>query len=736
MAIIVDEKQQVFTLHTRHSTYQMKADRWGTLLHLYYGRRTDNWDTSYFLSRRDVGFSGNPYAAGQTTRDYSLDTMPQEYSCFGAGDYRITALRVRQADGSQAAALRMGSWQLLPGKYAIPGLPALHAPQAQGETLVIRLEDPATGLEVDLYYGVLEELDVITRAVRIQNPGPAPVTVEKAASFQLDWQWGEFDWIASYGRHSMEHNVQRARVLHGVQAVGSVRGSSSHQYSPFLLLCAPEATEDTGDCYGVSFAYSGEFLLELEKDQMDQTRLLCGIHPDNFSWQLSPGQSLWLPEVLLTYSHQGIGPVSRAFHRALREHMCRGVWKEKPRPVLVNNWEATYFDFSGEQLVDIAREGARLGADLFVLDDGWFGKRDSDTSGLGDWVPNEKKLGCTLRELGEQIQAAGLRFGLWVEPEGLSEDSDLYRAHPDWAVAIPGRAPCLGRSQLVLDLSRADVQDHLIHTFSQLLSSAPITYVKWDFNRSICDKFSHALPAERQGEFAHRYILGLYRVLEALTSRFPDLLFEGCCGGGGRFDAGMLYYTPQIWGSDTTDPIARLSIQYGASLGFPISCIGAHVAAAPSHQTGRSTPFDTRACVAMFGAFGYELDPFRLTEEEKHAAQVQIAFYKAHYDLIHRGDYYRLTAPTHPSCTVWEAVHPQGTEALITAVYHHVQANPVPVRVLVKGLLADTVYRVSVGSTTCRISGAALSRCGLVIPPAEHEYQAWQVLLKAEEPAN
>lgn len=729
MSIAIDKN--LFTLHTRSATYQMKADQWGTLLHLYYGERTDSSDKSYFVQQNDVGFSGNPYEAGQTTRRYSLDTLPQEYSCFGTGDYRTTALRTRNPDGSQAAGLRFHSYELLPGKYSIPGLPALYAQEGQGETLVLRMEDRASGLEAELYYGVLADKDVITRAVRIVNRGTEDIALEKAASMQLDWQWGQFDWISLYGRHSMEQNVQRAAVLHGIQSVGSVRGISSHQYSPFLMLCDPHATETDGACYGFSFVYSGEFLMELEKDQLEQIRLICGIHPDNFSWRLEPGDSLWLPEVIMAYSAQGTGDVSRIFHRAIRENLCRGVWKNKRRPILINNWEATYFDFTGDQLVSIAQAGAEMGAELFVLDDGWFGKRDEDKSGLGDWAPNEKKLGCTLKELGERIRALDLGFGLWLEPEGISEDSKLYRAHPDWAVEIPGRKPCLSRSQLVLDFSRSDVQDYIIDVVSKILSSAPVSYVKWDFNRAICDKFSHALSAGRQGEFAHRYVLGLYRVLEVLTFRFPEVLFESCGGGGGRFDAGMLYYTPQIWGSDTTDAIERLSIQYGASLGFPVSCIGSHVAAVPSHQTGRITPLNTRASVSMFGAFGYELDPGSLSGEEKAAIRAQITFYKEHYDLIHHGDYYRLTAPDHPNCTVWEAVTPDGGTALVTAVYRHVFPNPIPVRVKIQGLKDNLWYEVSDGNSDYQVTGASLKQCGLVIPAAKEEYQAWQILVKS-----
>lgn len=728
MAIIIDKQQKVFTLHTKNSTYQMKADEFNVLLHTYYGKRSDEADKSKMIHMADRGFSGNPYELGMVDRSYSLDTLPQEYSCYGTGDHRITALKVENADGSMAAELCYLTYSVIKGKYRIPNLPAVYDDCA--ETLVITMEDPYTGLKAELYYGVLEELDVITRAVRIINNSDQNISLQKAASMNLDWSHGDYEWITLCGRYAMERGYCREKVVHGVQSIGSVRGASSHHYNPFSVLCEKNATETMGECYGVSFVYSGEFLMEIERDHIDQIRMICGIHPDNFCWTLNPGEDFWTPEVILSYSSDGIGKLSRNYHKAIREHVCRGEWKEKARPILINNWEATYFDYTGKKIVGIAKEAAKLGIELMVLDDGWFGKRDNDKSGLGDWFANERKLQCSLKELGEQIASEGMLFGIWFEPEAVSEDSDLYRAHPEWAIQIPGRRPCLSRSELLLDFSNPEVQEYILEKMSDILAAVPITYVKWDFNRSMCDKFSTWLEKERQGEFMHRYILGLYRVLETLIQKFPHILFEGCSGGGGRFDVGMLYYTPQIWCSDNTDAIDRLEIQYGTSLGYPVSVTGAHVSAVPNHQTGRVTPFATRGCVAMAGTFGYELDVHKLSEKEKEEVRQQIAFFKSHYDLIQKGEYYRLTGPDHKNCTVWEMVSEDGKEALISAVYHNAQANSIPVRVKVHGLKRDALYRMCLPEKEEVLEGSLLEDCGIVIPKAVENYQAWQIYIE------
>lgn len=741
MSIFMDEARGLVTLQTKHSSYQMKRDPDGLLLHTYYGSRIHSGDDmSHAIARVGRGFSGSLTVNGTERPGWSEDVLPLEYSCFGVGDYRASALKVRHKDGSRAVSLRVRDWTVQKGKYALKGLPALYAAPSEADTLLVRMEDPYSGLAVELQYGVVEELDLVTRAARIINRGKTKLWLEKAASLSVDWQFGEFDWISFHGRHTMERIPERQPVRHGIQSIGTVRGTSSHHYNPFSILCTPQTTETQGLCFGVSLVYSGEFLMELERDQANQTRLVCGIHPDDFCWELKPGESFQTPEVLLFCSDRGFDRLSQCTHRAIRDHICRGIWKRQDRPVLINNWEATYFDFTGDKLIGIAREAAALGIELFVMDDGWFGKRDNDHAGLGDWFPNEKKLGCSLRELGDKITETGMQFGIWFEPEAVNKDSDLYRAHPEWAVQIPGRDPNLSRDQLVLDFSNRAVQDYLIARITEILSKAPISYVKWDMNRSICDKYSTALDAAHQGEFAHRYVLGLYRVLDTLTTAFPKVLFEGCSGGGGRFDAGMLYYMPQIWCSDNTDAINRLSIQYGSSFGYPISAMGSHVSAVPNHQTGRITPFATRAAVAMAGTFGYELDIRKLSEDEKEQIRSQIRFFRRFYPLIQGGDYHRLSTPE-DLCIAWSFTDPapQCSEAVIQAVQLRLESNGVPIHLYPVGLHPEGIYELAICNAGCEdrplrriagISGAALMQGGVTLPVPQEEYHAWTLLLK------
>lgn len=745
MSIVFQPEHALFTLTTRNSSYQMRVGRYGHLLHLYYGRRAEG-DFSYLYEPADYGFSPNPYE-GRTERGRSLDTYPQEFSSGNTGDYRLNALSVAGANGVWGADLRYVRHTIAPGKYAVQGMPSAFDRGGEAETLTVTLADAATGLEVELRYAVYAEQDVITRSARLTNRGEAALRLEKAASLCLDLPFGAWDLIHFHGRHAMERQAERVPLMTGIHTVSSRRGASSHHQNPFVILCEHGATEDFGECCGLMLVYSGSHRIDIERDQLGSVRAVMGIHDEQFSWLLAPGESFDTPEVLLSYTGEGLTRLSQTFHRFLRGNLCRSRFTFARRPVLLNNWEATYFAFSAEKLLEIARQARDLGVELFVLDDGWFGARSDDNRALGDWTVNEQKLPGGLDPLIAQIKALGLQFGLWVEPEMVSEDSDLYRAHPDWALTVPGRAPTLGRNQLVLDLSRPDVVDWLYETFSALLRDHDISYIKWDMNRNISDAYGRLLPPERQGEVLHRYMLGLYDLLERLTTEFPDVLFEGCAGGGGRYDAAMLAYFPQIWCSDNTDAIERLSIQRGSSYGYPTAACGSHVSASPNHQTGRQTALGTRGVVAMAGTFGYELDPGKLSEDEKAQIRQQIARFSAYYDLIQNGDYYRLgQAGAGPAFSAWQFVASDGSETLVNLVVTHPEANPTPLHVRLKGLEANARYRLerreffgnlvppfqaSTGEEEHPVfSGAALLYGGYSLPRLYGDYPTVQLYLK------
>ena len=728
MCIEIDNKKRLFSLNTKHTTYQMVADSHGFLRHIYYGRKIGSFDMRYREYYSDCGFSPNPYEL-QTQRDFSLDTRSMEYTGCGIGDFRPGCVRLTNGDGSFSADLRYVGHSLREGKYRIPGLPASYDNGGQCQTLRIDLKDDVSDVIVSLYYGVFPEQDMIARSAVVKNCGKQPIQLYKAASACLDLPFGTWDLIHFQGRHCMERMPERMPVPHATVNISSGRGASSHQHNPFAILAAPETGEDNGPCYGAMLVYSGNFKIEAECSQMQSTRLVAGISDEQFCWHLEPGESFYTPELLLSYTHRGLTALSQCYQDFVAENICRGPYKDGSRPVLINNWEATYFDFNAETLCGIARQARNLGVDMLVLDDGWFGQRDDDTSGLGDWFVNEQKLGCTLPRLIDRVRKMGLKFGIWVEPEMVSQNSLLYRQHPDWALTVPGRNPTVGRGQLVLDLSRKDVVDYLYATFSQLLRSNAIAYVKWDMNRHLTDVFSRELPPQRQGEVFHRYMLGLYDLLERLTQEFPQVLFEGCSGGGGRFDAGMLYYFPQIWCSDDTDPIERLKIQYGTSFGYPIRSVGSHVSASPNHQTGRKTPLNTRAVVAMSGTFGYELDLQLLSAEEKEEIRRQIPKYKRWQSLIFHGNYYRLTNPLRDDYfTAWQFAAKDGTQALLNVVVTAPKANPYPIHVTLKGLDPEGMYREE-GSGMV-YSGAALMYGGYTLPALQGDYPSVQLFFK------
>lgn len=714
MALIYNPNKRIFTLHTKHSTYQMQVDSLGYLLHLYYGAK-NNGSMEYVLTYADRGFSGNPYAAG-ADRTYSLDALPQEFPTLGTGDYRNIALDIKGDNGVEGVNLLYKRHEIRKGKYVLNGLPAVWAKEEEAQTLEIVLADEAAQVEVHLLYGVLEEADVITRSVVIKNIGTGRVTIEKASAACLDFVSGDYDVLRFYGRHAMERNLERTPLGHGTICFGSRRGTSSHQYNPAVILAEHGATEDSGACYGMLMVYSGNFLCEAEKDQFEQTRLLMGLNEELFSYPLAAGETFTVPEVILSYSANGLSELSQQYHKCIRDHVCRSKYVHESRPVLINSWEAAYFDFTGDTIVDLAKEAASLGIDMVVMDDGWFGKRDDDNSSLGDWYVNEKKLGGSLSELIRRVHEQGVKFGIWIEPEMVNEDSDLYRAHPDWAIQISGRKPIRSRNQLLLDFSRKEVRDQVFEQICAVLDQGEIDYVKWDMNRSMADVYA--------GNLTYDYVLGVYDFMERLTSRYPDLLLEGCSGGGGRFDAGMLYYSPQIWCSDNTDAINRTRIQYGTSFFYPVSAVGAHVSAVPNHQTGRVTNLNTRGVTAMAGTFGYELNPALLSEEEKQTIREQIQTYKKYERLINEGTYWRLSNPFEDEVSAWMSVSREQDRALVSVVRLVSEANPATVYIRLRGLKPDAVYLEE--NSGKQYFGAALMAAGIPLPAFTHEYETYQ----------
>lgn len=685
MPVFFDKENRIFKLDTKTSTYAMLIGEGGYLIHLYYGEKLPDRNLKYLMYRGWFD-SLSPFSPDVPDPLFSADITPMELPTNGAGDFRISALSVKNADGNTVTDVRYHGHKITKGKPALCGLPATFATDGEAETLEIELRDPVTGVKVFLLYTVFEQYGAMTRSMRVENAGTAAVELQRAYSACLDLPSMDYDMVHLYGKWAKENTTVRHPLQHGIQSVRSKRGMTGPNHNPSLALPKAQTTEDTGECYGLNFIYSGNFAIDIEVDTRGCPRVLMGINPDDFAWRLEPGEQFVTPEAALVYSHDGIGGMSREFHHLYLDHLCRSEWTKKKRPLLINSWEAAYFDFDGDKLVEFAKEAKALGIDMLVMDDGWFGNRFDDHRALGDWTVNEKKLGGTLAHLVDRVNALGVQFGIWYEPEMINPDSDLYRAHPDWAVCAPGRGKSLSRYQCVLDMTRKDVRDYLFEKMFEVLSAANIAYIKWDCNRHISEAASLTLPPERQGEFFHRYVLGVYELMDRITTAFPHILLENCSSGGGRFDAGMLYYSPQIWGSDNTDPIERLSIQFGASLCYPIASIGAHVSANPRAS------LKTRGDVAMCGTFGYELDPRKLTEAEKELVKRQVADYHKYYDLIRYGDFYRITAPTKdPFLCDWEFVSQDRREALFTRVVMRRPENIYQFQRL-KGLDPDRVY--------------------------------------------
>ena len=720
--ILFDEKSRVFHLRNTFLSYLIKIEESNVLAHIYFGKPVKQYKDNKNYPRRDRGFSGN--IPLNPDRSLSKDTLPQEYSSHGSMDFRTPASIIQRKNGSDLLDLRYDSHYITDGKPEIEGLPQTYVmDKSEAQTLVISLKDRETAIYFDLFYTIFTDRAVITRSVKIRNETRETIKLEKAASFQLDFaHTRRFDEvIALPGAHVNERQISRQSVLSGTKVFESRRGTSSHHMNNFIALVHHHTTENTGEAIGLQFVYSGNHSFELEKDQINQLRVVGGINSHCFSWELNANQSFQTPEMILSYSSQGLNKMSQIHHELLRERIARGRHQFAERPILVNNWEATYFDFNSEKIKAIIDEAKELGIEMFVLDDGWFGKRDADNSSLGDWFEYEGKLTNGLREIADYAHSKGLKFGLWFEPEMISIDSELYRTHPDFLMQEPGRMPSASRSQHVLDFTRLDVRQTIEKQMRKILDTIPLDYIKWDMNRSLSDVYSITLYPQRQGEVAHRYMLGLYELLEHLTADYPEILWEGCSGGGGRFDAGFIYYMPQSWTSDNTDAVERMKIQYGTSLAYPISSITAHVSAVPNHQTGRSTSLKTRGETAMSAVFGYELDLTKLSPEEKKQVKDQIISYQTIRPVIQYGHYYRLASPFEENIAAWMFVSPKQDEAIVFLGRILASAQPAFHEVYLMGLDDEALYQEQ---TSKRIfSGAELMTVGLYFPDFQGDFQ-------------
>lgn len=727
MPIEYVESKRMFLLQAKDTSYAMQISKSGYLCHVYWGKKVHCLHPEERVRTVNRSMSPNTDGSGEA---FSLDNVPLEYPAYGNSDFRNPAFQVRFGDGSTVAAPTVRSYRIYPGKPALEGLPATYTEyDGEADTLEIELADETGGLKIDLLYTAFRDRDVITRSARFQNCGNAEISILRALSMSADLPCAGYDMLQLSGAWARERHIYKRELAPGMQSVESRRGASSHQQNPFLALLSKGAGETSGEVYAVNLVYSGNFFAGAETDQFGTTRISIGINPFDFSWVLAPGESFQTPEAVMVYSSKGLGEMSRTFHRLYRERLCRGKFRDRTRPVLINNWEATYFRFRSEQIMRLAKTASELGIELFVLDDGWFGQRNDDTSSLGDWHVDREKIPEGLGGLAAKVEQSGMRFGIWVEPEMVSPNSELYRSHPDWCLYVQGRSRTESRNQLVLDLSRRDVCDFLEKTLTGLLSGAPISYVKWDMNRNMTEIGSAMLPAERQRETAHRYLLGLYGLLENITRKFPDVLFESCASGGGRFDPGMLYYMPQAWTSDDTDAVERLKIQYGTSLVYPVSVMGAHVSTIPNHQVSRITPLSTRCRVAMSGNFGLELDPNGLSGPELLELKNEIAFYKKIRKLVQFGDLYRLRNPFKENTAAWMYVSGDRRNAFVTC-FNTLAVPNAPLEFLrLDGLDADREYEDSKAGKV--YGGDELMNAGLPIPVPEGDFQSCCWLLTA-----
>lgn len=721
MSIRYDDVNRVFELDTDNTSYRIGiADDEGFVGHIYYGRKIRSQQCGQFLRTWE-----GPFVPSTNNRERCsfLDTFPTEYSGNGIGDYRESCIAVKTITGSRTTDLMYESYDIIDGKPELEGLPASFAGDEMVQTLILHMADKGDGLEVDLLYSVFEREDVITRSVKVRNNGDKDIRLTKVYSACIDMDDEDFEMLTLHGSWARERQMERRSIAYGKQSVSSLRGESSHQDHPFMAWMTKGSNQASGDVYGMHFVYSGNFIAQIEKSQFDSIRAVMGIHSEGFEWLLTPGDEFVAPEVVLTYSHNGIGQMSRNLHDFYRGHLIRSKYLHQKRPVLINNWEATYFDFDTDKLIAIAKSASEHGIEMLVMDDGWFGHRNDDATSLGDWFVNENKIKGGLKHLVDEVNKLGLKFGIWMEPEMISPDSELYRKHPDWAFSVPERTATLSRNQYVLDLSRKEVRDYVYECVYKVISSANIEYVKWDMNRQLTDIGSMEFTGDRQGELTHRYVLGVYELQERLVRDFPDLLLENCSGGGARFDPGMLYYSPQIWCSDDTDAIERLSIQEGTELIYPLSTMGAHVSDCPNHTVGRTTPFMTRAHVALAGTFGYELDITKISDEERMVIPEQVALYHKYNDLVREGDYYRIASYRENGLyDCWMVVAKDKSEALVTYVQVLGKPNVHSRKIKLLGLDEAADYRLD--GTDKVYGGDLLMNAGLLIEKMCGDYMS------------
>lgn len=713
MSIVFHEQTKTFHLFNDRISYIMNVLPTGHLMQLYCGKKVhDREDFSYLIET-----SARPtttYLSEEWHNKYTFTHLKQEYPVYGTTDFRHPAIEIKQNNGSNISNFCYKSHSISSGKPKLSGLPATYTENDnEAQTLTIVLEDELTHVQVELLYTLFAQGGIIARSAKITNNGAETVHLTTAMSLCLDLPDCDYEWLQFSGSWARERHLKVRKLEQGITSVESTRGASSHEHNPFVILKRPSTDENKGEAIGFSLVYSGNFLAQAEVDTHDVTRVLIGINPFCFDWKLASGGSFQTPEAVMVYTADGLNDLSQTYHKLYQKRLARGYWRDRPRPILINNWEATYFDFNEDKLVKIAQKAKECGVELFVLDDGWFGKRTSDTAGLGDWVPNTDLLPNGITGLSHRIEELGMKFGLWIEPEMTNMNSDLYRAHPDWILHVPGRHPSECRHQYVLNYSRPEVVDYIYNMLAKILTEGKVSYIKWDMNRYITECYSVALPADQQGEVFHRYILGVYSLYERLTTNFPHILFESCASGGARFDPGLLYYAPQGWTSDDSDAVERLKIQYGTSYCYPVSSMGSHVSVIPNHQVYRNTPLHTRANVAYFGTFGYELDLNKLAAEEQEEVKEQIKFMKQYREVIQFGTFYRLNSPFNGNVTSWMVVS-EDKKTAIVGWYRVLNGINLPYsRVQLQGLNSDYCYE-TVGTQECHF-GDELMNIGLII---------------------